>query len=166
MTSLCLHATSERWKQRQDQAERARPHFPQQRRHVLQPADASTAPPPSRRGVSLLCAAQGSLTVHGCHLTPEALWQDEKCLTLVLLLVRRPASELYSMVNLPTTKPVSQSADLPQNKLKFEPSDGRFTTAVFFTLVKMSRGFSVNFSVIHIKKKTQPKLISSWVYLN
>lgn len=70
MTSLCLHATSERWKQRQDQAERARPHFPQQRRHVLQPADASTAPPPSRRGVSLLCAAQGSLTVHGCQKPP------------------------------------------------------------------------------------------------
>lgn len=76
-------------------------------------------------------------------------------MTLVLLLVRRPASELtvYSRVNLPTTNPVSQSADLPQNKLKFELSDGRFTTAVFFTLVKMSRGLSVNFSVIHIKKK-------------
>lgn len=67
MTSLCLHATSECWKQRQGQAERARLHFPQQRRHVLQPADASTPLPLSRRGVSLLCAAQGSLTVHGCQ---------------------------------------------------------------------------------------------------
>lgn len=121
VTSLCLHAISERRNQCQDQDERACARFLQRRRAVLHPADAATPPPPSRRDVSLICAVEDSL----CRAASESfntrtLRHAENCSTPVLLLLRRPASELtvYSTVNLPATNPVSQSADLSQNTLK------------------------------------------------
>lgn len=141
LSSLCLHAISECWKQRQDKAERARLHFPQRRRGVLQPADASTPRPPSRRGVSLMCAVQGSRAlcrvVKSPHLTPEALRQDEDVLDSGFIV--GPQARIWThplqYCQPAHVKPGESIADWPQNQMEFEASNGRCTTAVCFTLV-------------------------------
>lgn len=172
LSSLCLHAISERWKQRQDQAERARPHFPQRRRGVLQPADASKPPRQSRRGVSLICAVNGSRAlcrvVKSPRLTPEALRQDQDVLDsgFIVGLQARVWTHPLQYGQPAHDEPGESKCRLATKSDEiWSEQRALHNSSVFYTCVNEQKfqvwklmGFGVDFSVIHIKNNNNIKL--------